>query len=457
MTRLQDNLWSLTHDSERSPPGSEDRPLLSIDSLEWFIRLRWVFIAAALALLVIDGMVQSDYERPRQVFLTLALLAAANVAWWNLAQWFRRRAARENDETRARHRVLYFAHGQIALDLFALTVMLRYTGGVESPLAIIYVFHMALGSLLLPRARAVHREQDSPLLRLLKRGATPVIRVSLHPAGLAVILAGVTMNLLFAVVIYAGLFMSAGEPRPAITPLDAVDAGRLPAGAEALGTIQRGDVITHINGDTVRTWDEVQDRVLKSRDTVRVEVAARPEVLVLRFQPDDKASREQALRALRPLIPARIGLVAVGQPASRAKLQLGDVIIRAGGDTVRSWDELVQKIRSSTGQPLRLDVLRGDSVLQVTVTPEAQTQKDSTGREITYGMIGASSDPRGPIVRVRVGFGRAALRLTAFGAVRLAGALRTSLLRAAGRLAGALRRLGLALAFFLVAMRILLV
>lgn len=226
-------------------------------------------------------------------------------------------------------------------------------------------------------------------------------------ARMAVILAGVTMNLVFAVVIYAGLFMTAGEPRPAITPLESVDASRLPLGAEALATIQRGDVITRIDGDTVRTWDEVQDRVLESRDTVRIEVAGRAQPIGVRFAPDDVASRERALRALRPLLPARIGLVAVGQPAARAGLRLGDVIIRAGGDTVRSWDELVQKIRASTGKPLPLDVLRGDSVVPVTVTPEAQTQKDSTGREITYGMIGASSDPRGPITRVRVGFGRA--------------------------------------------------
>lgn len=226
-------------------------------------------------------------------------------------------------------------------------------------------------------------------------------------ARMAVILAGVTMNLVFAVVIYAGLFMTAGEPRPAITPLESVDASRLPPGAEALATIQRGAVITGINGDTVRTWDEVQERVLESRDTVRIDVAGRADPLVVRFEPDDVASRAQVLRALRPLLPARIGLVAVGQPAARAGLRLGDVIIRAGGDTVRSWDELVQKIRASTGKPLPLDVLRGDSVVPVTATPEAQTQKDSSGREVTYGVIGASADPRGPIVRVRVGFGTA--------------------------------------------------
>ncbi|MGH7521613.1 MAG: RIP metalloprotease RseP [Gemmatimonadales bacterium] len=236
-------------------------------------------------------------------------------------------------------------------------------------------------------------------------------------ARMAVILAGVTMNLLFAIVIYAGLFMTAGEPRMAITPLDTVAVSGLPTGAEALGTVRRGDVITRINDDTVRTWNEVQDRILQGPDTVRISLAGRAEPLVVRFSPGDKGARELALRAMRPLIPASIGLVSVGQPASRAGLELGDVIIRAGGDTIRGWDEMVQKVRASGGKPLQLDVLRGDSVFQVTVTPEVQTQKDSSGREITFGMIGASPDPRGPIVRVRLGVGTAiveAVRETGF-------------------------------------------
>jgi regulator of sigma E protease len=222
-------------------------------------------------------------------------------------------------------------------------------------------------------------------------------------ARMAVILAGVTMNLLFAIVVYAGLFMTAGAPRMAITPLDSVAVSGLPTGMAALGTVRRGDVITRINDDTVKTWNEVQDRVLQGSDTVRISLAGRAEPLVLRFSPGDKGARRLALRAMRPFIPARIGLVSVGQPASRAGLDLGDVIIRAGGDTIRGWEEMVEKVRASGGKPLQLDVLRGDSVFHVTVTPEVQTQKDSSGRDTTYGMIGASPDPRGPIVRVRLG------------------------------------------------------
>lgn len=223
----------------------------------------------------------------------------------------------------------------------------------------------------------------------------------------AVILAGVTMNVIFAVVLYAGIFMTAGEPRPAITPVDSVSATTLPAGTEALREIRRGDRITAINGKSVQTWDELEEGVLNARDTVRLAIAGRAAPIELRFPRGDKTPREQALRTLHPLLPAKIGVVSVGMPASRAHLDLGDVIVRAGGDTVRSWDELVEKIRANTNKPLSLDVLRGDSLLHVTVTPEPQTQKDSTGKEVTYGMIGASFDPRGPILRVRLPVGEA--------------------------------------------------
>src|SRR5882762_2728081 len=68
-------------------------------------------------------------------------------------------------------------------------------------------------------------------------------------ARMAVILAGVTMNLFLAFVIYTGLIAVAGEARPALTPVDSVDAMRLPPGADGLATLHRADRIVRVNGD----------------------------------------------------------------------------------------------------------------------------------------------------------------------------------------------------------------
>src|SRR5207245_6759404 len=87
-------------------------------------------------------------------------------------------------------------------------------------------------------------------------------------ARMAVILAGVTMNVILAFVIYTGLGIAVGNPTRPTTQIDTVLVSRLPQGAKALATLQRGDRITTINGDTVRTWEDVQTHLL--RDTGKI-------------------------------------------------------------------------------------------------------------------------------------------------------------------------------------------
>ena len=222
-------------------------------------------------------------------------------------------------------------------------------------------------------------------------------------ARMAVILAGVTMNLVFAFIIYAGLTLTLGDPRLALVPIDSVNATGLAPGSEGLATLRHGDRIIRINGDTVATWNELQDRLLEGPDTIRLEVEGRSAPVVVSFPRAGREAREQAVRALRPLLPAKIGVVNPGQPAARVGLRGGDIVIRAGADSVRSWDEMVRAVRRSPGKPLALQVLRGDSVFAITVVPEVQTDADSAGRADTIGVIGAAPDPRLPVVRVPVG------------------------------------------------------
>jgi regulator of sigma E protease len=225
-------------------------------------------------------------------------------------------------------------------------------------------------------------------------------------ARMAVILAGVTMNLVLAFAIYAGLGAIVGAARLATTRVDSVMPALLPPGAEALATLAHGDRITTINGDSVRTWDEVLARLLEAAEETKIAVAGRADPLTIRLAPQDSAARNRIARALVPLLPARIGIVYPGQPAARAGLKPGDLVVRAGGDTVRSWNDMLRKIWFSPGRPLELAALRGDSVVRLTVVPEAQTETDSASpRPKTYGLIGALQDP--PTVRERVGLGTA--------------------------------------------------
>ena len=225
-------------------------------------------------------------------------------------------------------------------------------------------------------------------------------------ARMAVILAGVAMNVLLAFVIYAGLGAIVGAPRLATTQVDTVAATSLPPGAEALHTLSHGDEIVRINGDTVRTWQDVMNRLLEAPAVTRIEVAGRPDPVVLQFSVGDTTARAQVARALVPLMPAKIGIVYPGQPAAKGGLKPGDLIVRAGGDTVRSWNEMLRKIWYSPAKPLALTVLRHDTLVRLTVVPEMHTETDSgSPRPRTYGLIGALQDP--PTARERVGLGTA--------------------------------------------------
>src|SRR5467141_1552552 len=94
-------------------------------------------------------------------------------------------------------------------------------------------------------------------------------------ARMAVILAGVTMNVVLAFVIYTGLAAISGVPARATTQVDTVLTSALPPGTEALAHLHRGDRIIRVNGDTVKSWNDLQGDLLKSGAEARIEIAGR--------------------------------------------------------------------------------------------------------------------------------------------------------------------------------------
>ncbi len=223
-----------------------------------------------------------------------------------------------------------------------------------------------------------------------------------------VILAGVTMNVVFAFLVYAGIAATIGSPELASTQIDSVNTRALPPGAQALASLSFGDRIVRMNGDTVRTWNDILDRILAGPTAVRFEIAGRAEPLVVRL-PDGELSTRQALaQALVRLDPPRLGILEPGRPAIRAGLKPGDLILRANGDTVESWSDVLHAVWGSPGKPLRFDVLRDGATLQVSLVPETRTETDtSSPRPRVYGAIGAGQDP--PTTHVREPVGKAIL------------------------------------------------
>lgn len=130
--------------------------LVALHQDHWFIRLRWAFVAVALAFLGLERFATPSAVRPTPLVVPILLLAIMNLVWMGIEDFLLRQFRRADaDDSRTIRLTLIFSNAQVAVDLALLTVILRYTGGVENPMALFYLFHMSIGALLLPPSHAV--------------------------------------------------------------------------------------------------------------------------------------------------------------------------------------------------------------------------------------------------------------------------------------------------------------
>jgi regulator of sigma E protease len=194
---------------------------------------------------------------------------------------------------------------------------------------------------------------------------------------LLIVVAGPLFNFIFAIAVYAGLYMyGLPEARPIVAEPAAATL------AKSAG-FRGGDTVRAVDGQPVATWQDLRWRVLQAalqRQKISVEVIDERErisVLALDLSgfPSDEVERDVmerlGLRLFRPALPAVLGQVVAGSAAERAGLAPGDRITHADGRPLATWDDLVQVIRERPERLLQLTVERGASVLSVPVTPDA--------------------------------------------------------------------------------------
>src|SRR5438067_8604970 len=236
----------------------------------------------------------------------------------------------------------------------------------------------------------------------------------------AIVIAGPLFNFVFAVLVYAGLFMyGLPEARPI---LGAPPAGTLAAAAG----IQAGDTVHAIDGEPVVTWQELRWRVLQAalqRQSVQLESEnQRGHLATAKLDLSGFPSAEVesdvleriGLRLYRPPLEPVLGQVLAGGAAERAGLQSGDRILRVDAKAIDSWDAFVNAVRSRPGTALDITYQRAGTEQTVQVVPEAV---NAGGARI--GRIGAGpKQPEGYaeklLIRVQHGplasFGRAAAK-----------------------------------------------
>lgn len=205
---------------------------------------------------------------------------------------------------------------------------------------------------------------------------------------MVIILAGVTMNALFAWVAFTGLAARNGRAFDPETRVGIVDTTGLPPALDGLRALQPGDRILSVNGRPVRQWGDVPDGIMSApADTVRLAVEGRPDV-VLPIHPDAVEERALAAQAMASWRPAVVGSVDPGTPARRAGLEPGDTIVAVDSAATPQWWDLTEAISSRPGQQVELLVGRSAGRRTMELTPMSEVVKGSDGTERTVGRMG---------------------------------------------------------------------
>jgi regulator of sigma E protease len=240
-------------------------------------------------------------------------------------------------------------------------------------------------------------------VKMLDEREAPVDAKELHRAfnrqsvgkRFLIVLAGPLFNFLFAIAVYAGLYMHGlPEARPVLA---APVAGTL---AHAAG-FAAGDTVRSIEAEPIATWQDLRWRVLQGalqREALRFEVAGvrggiAMHVLDLRGFPSEDVESDAlekiGLRLYRPPLDPVIGRVVAGGAADRAGLLADDRVTRAGGVPIASWEQLVQAIRERPGAVLPLELERGGARVSIEVATDSATENG-----LRIGRIGVA--PRIP-------------------------------------------------------------
>ncbi|MBE0537275.1 MAG: HAMP domain-containing histidine kinase [Phycisphaerae bacterium] len=110
----------------------------------WLINIRWIAIAGVVMATFVSYRLMHIPVNEPALYAVAAVLAGYNTIFLVL---LKRAAA--YDEERAFTAVHRIVSIQISLDLVLLTVLLHFSGGIENPFVVYFVFHMVIASILL--------------------------------------------------------------------------------------------------------------------------------------------------------------------------------------------------------------------------------------------------------------------------------------------------------------------
>ena len=204
---------------------------------------------------------------------------------------------------------------------------------------------------------------------------------------MVVILAGVTMNFLFAYIAYTVLSLHLGRRIDPETRVGRVMTSFVPAGGEALRSLAPGDRIVSADGVPVASWNDVVAAIQNSpRDAIVLGLDGGREVR-LDIHTDALKERMYASQAVLPWRSPVVDSVLPNGPAMRAGIQAGDTIVAIDGTPIVQWYELQDALETRILAPITVTVGRPVGRVELTATTDTITRPDTAGNPRTVGVL----------------------------------------------------------------------
>ena len=202
---------------------------------------------------------------------------------------------------------------------------------------------------------------------------------------LIIMVAGVTMNVVLAIVVMSAIAKSVGKSTLETRTVGRVDA---PAWAPQLATqIASGDTIVSVGGQRVSSWNAFLDAIDTTPDTLLTIATNRGEA-TLPVGPVGSRRRDELGAAIAPWSPPVIGAVTPGSPAARGGLQAGDTLLVVGGAPIRLWTDMTGIVSRSPGVPVAFTIKRGTATRDLAIKPDSVPLESAEGGRRYRGLVG---------------------------------------------------------------------
>ena len=184
-----------------------------------------------------------------------------------------------------------------------------------------------------------------------------------------VLVMGPVMNIVLALFIMTGVLYQ-GAHVPVFESQPVVVGAVLPDSAGAEAGIKAGDRIISIAGEDLENWKEYPLVVgTKANRTVPVVLVRDGKTIETKLTPRSRGKFEIGDAGILPIMEPQIGALTKGEPAIEAGLQVGDIVLAAGGERNVTYERIVEIIRAHDGRPVPFEIRRNGQVMTIPVTP----------------------------------------------------------------------------------------